>query len=153
MRLASLSLIRDNRKGLFGAYVLMVGGLVLMGGSTLLFDTGQLSGAAWMVLVGLGAYLAYVPFGSVLFDRLIASTGVVATAVFTIYVADAIGYSGAITVMWAKDLLAADTSRLDFFRWLTYFMTGLGTMLLAASCAYFLYWHEHVDHTTAEEQT
>ena len=45
-----------------------------------------------MILNGLGVYLAYVPYGSVLFDRLIASTGVVSTAVFAIYVADFIGY-------------------------------------------------------------
>ena len=52
-----------------------------------------------MILTGTGAYLAYVPYGSVLFDRLIASTRTVGTAVFAINVADSIGYAGSIGVM------------------------------------------------------
>ena len=64
--------------------------MVMMLVSTLLLDAGQIDGLAWMILVGLGAYLAYVPFGSVLFDRRIAATGFVGTAVFAIYLTDAI---------------------------------------------------------------
>ena len=62
---------------------------------------------------------------------------------FAIYVADAIGYGGAITVLLTKDLLATDVSRLDFFRGLTYFMALLGTILLAGACALLLLRHEH----------
>ena len=73
-----------------------------------------------------------------LFDRLIASTGFVGTAVFAIYVADAIGYTGSIGVQLYKDLGQGDVSRFGFFRGYTYFMSVLGTVLLVASCAYFL---------------
>ena len=95
-------------------------------------------------MCGLGSYLAYVPYGSVLFDRLIASTRAVGTAVFTIYVADAIGYGGAISVMLSKDAIAGDMPRLEFFRYMTYFMAILGTVLLGSSCLYFLLAHKHV---------
>ena len=44
-----------------------------MGISTWLLDRGNISGLSWMICVGLGSYLAYVPYGSVLFDRLVAS--------------------------------------------------------------------------------
>ena len=111
---------------------------MMMGIGTLLRDAGQISGLTWMILCGLGSYLAYVPFGTVLFDRLIASTRAVGTAVFAIYVADAIGYGGAISVLISKDLIAGDVSRFDFFRYLTYFMAVLGAVLLIASCCYFL---------------
>ncbi len=136
--LAMLSLIKDNRRGLIGAFVIMAFGAALMGVGTLLRDTGHISGLTWMILCGLGSYLAYVPFGSVLFDRLIASTRSVGTAVFAIYVADSIGYGGAISVLLSKDLIAGDMARLDFFRYLTYFMSVLGVVLLVASCCYFL---------------
>ena len=45
-------------------------------------EAGVIDGFWWMTLVGLGSYLAYVPYGSVLFDRLMASTGAIGTAVF-----------------------------------------------------------------------
>lgn len=136
--LGGLFLIRNNRWGLIGAYAIMLLGLVLMGGSTLLLDNGAIRGDVWMVLVGLGAYLAYVPFGSVLFDRLIAATRVIGTAVFAIYVADAIGYTGSVGVQLYKDLVETDATRLDFFRRFTYGMSILGVVLMASSCVYFL---------------
>lgn len=136
--LAALFLIKNNRLGLLGAFALMIGGSALLGISTLLFDAGVINGVWWMVLVGLGSYLAYVPYGSVLFDRLIASTGFIGTAVFAIYVADAIGYTGSIGVQLYKDLGQGEVSRFGFFRGYTYFMSILGTVLLVASCAYFL---------------
>ena len=141
--LAALNVIRDNRRGLIGAFGIMVSGVALLGGATLMLDAGRIDGMTWMILTGLGSYLAYVPYGSVLFDRLIASPRATGTAVLAIYVADAIGYGGAITVLLTKDLLATDVSRLDFFRGLTYFMALLGTILLAGACALLLLRHEH----------
>jgi len=137
--LAALNLIKNNRRGLMGAFAIITGGTLLLGLSSLLRQNGLINGFQWMVLVGLGAYLAYVPFGSVLFDRLIASTRSVGTAVFAIYVADALGYTGTISVMLYSDLLAGDVSRLHFFEDLTYFMSATGAVLLVAAGGYFAY--------------
>jgi hypothetical protein len=141
--LATLNLVKDNRRGLIGAFVIMVAGVMMLGGATLLHDAEAISGMTWMILAGLGSYLAYVPYGSVLFDRLIASTRATGTAVFAIYVADAVGYGGAITVLLTKDLVATDISRLDFFRNLTYFMSLLGIVTLVAACVILLLRHRH----------
>jgi hypothetical protein len=91
-----------------------------------------------MALIGLGSYLAYVPYGSLLFDRLIASTRVTGTAVFAIYVADAVGYTGSVGVQLYKDLAEGDISRLSFFKGFTYFMSLFGAVCLVWSCAYFV---------------
>lgn len=144
--LAALVFIRNNRWGLVGAFFIMTTGTAMLGVGTWLLDAGKINGLTWMILTGLGVYLAYVPYGSVLFDRLIASTGVVGTAVFAIYVADFIGYLGPICVMQVKDLAFADTSRLDFFRGFSYFLALLGTVLLVFSCVYFVWGHRHGKH-------
>ncbi|MBI2926529.1 MAG: hypothetical protein HYY24_12610 [Verrucomicrobia bacterium] len=136
--LALLNVIKDNRLGLLGAYAIMTAGVALLGLSTLLFEAHLINGFWWMTLTGLGSYLAYVPYGSVLFDRLIASTRVVATAVFAIYVADAIGYTGSVGVQLYRDLAASSLSRLGFFKGFTYFMSVLGVICLVSSCLYFL---------------
>jgi hypothetical protein len=136
--LALLNIVRENRRGLIAAFGVMAGGTALMGISTLLLDAKLISGFWWMALIGLGSYLAYVPFGSLLFDRLIASTGVVGTAVFAIYVADAVGYTGSVGVQLFKDLAESGTSRLAFFKSYTYFLSVLGTVCLISGCVYFL---------------
>ena len=151
--LAMLNLIKNNRLGLIGAFAIMSVGTAMMGIGTLLHDAEQIDGLTWMIMCGLGTYLAYVPYGSVLFDRLIASTRAVGTAVFAIYVADSIGYGGAISVLLSKDLLAGDVSRLDFFRYLTYFMAILGTVLLSASCGYFILFHKSTHVRAPEDST
>jgi hypothetical protein len=131
--LALLVLVKDNRRGLAGAYAIMTGGMMLVGLSTLLFDAGKVGGFWWITLVGIGLYLAYVPVGSVLFDRLIASTRAAGTAVFAIYLADAIGYTGSIGVQLYKDFGRPTESRLVFFKGFTYMLSVAGVLLLAAS--------------------
>jgi hypothetical protein len=136
--LALLYLVEDNRTGLLLTYAIMAAGSLLVGVGTLLFDAGAIGGMAWMILVGLGLYLGYVPYGCVLFDRTIAALGVVATAVFLIYVSDAVAYGGSVGVVIYKNVGQADISKLTFFRYFAY-VTSIGTTVaLALSCAYFL---------------
>ncbi len=140
LALAALNLFRNHRHGLIGVYAVMTCGLILMAGATLMLDAGLLQGRElwWMVLVGLGAYLSYVPFGTALFERIIASTRVRGNAVFAIYIADSIGYTGSIAVQVYKDLFQSDISRFEFFHAFTYAFSLLGAGLLVASCIYFL---------------
>lgn len=135
--LALLNLIKNNRRGLVGAFAVMLTGMVLLGLSTLLLEAGMINGFWWMTLTGLGSYLAYVPYGSVLFERLLASTRFVGTAVFAIYVSDAIGYTGSVGVQLYRDLAQSDVSRLGFFKGFTYFMCLLGVTCLVCSGTYF----------------
>src|SRR5258705_1426053 len=116
----------------------MIGGFLMLGVSIVLLDAGLINGFWWMTLTGLGSYLAYVPFGSVLFERLMASTRFAGTAVFAIYLADAIGYTGSVGVQLYRDLAQSATSRLIFFKGFTYFMSILGVACLVSSCIYFL---------------
>jgi hypothetical protein len=139
--LAMLNLIQGNRAGLAGAFGIMCSGAALMGVSTLLLDAGWISGFWWMTAIGLGSYLGYVPFGSVLFDRLMASTRAAGTAVFAIYLADAIGYTGSVGVQLYKDLVQSDVSRLGFFKGFTYTTSLIATLCLIAAAVYFLKRH------------
>jgi hypothetical protein len=143
--LAALNMIKSNRWGLIGAFTVMGTGTAMLALGTWLLDANRISGLTWMIMTGTGAYLAYVPYGSVLFDRLIASTRTVGTAVFAINLADSVGYGGTIMIMLFKDLSMPEVERLDFLRYLSYFMAALGTLLLITSCSYFLIAHRHHD--------
>ncbi|REJ70357.1 MAG: hypothetical protein DWQ31_01460 [Planctomycetota bacterium] len=146
--MAALSLFRNNRYGLLAVFVVMISGMILMGLSTLMLDAQMIDGFWWMVLIGFGAYLAYVPFGSVLFDRMLASTHVVGTAVFAIYLTDATGYTGSVIVQLYKDLYQSTSTRFEFLHAFTYFVAVLGVICLVGSCVYFLqHGHRHRRHS------
>ena len=134
---ALLYLIKDNQRGLIAVFGMILSGMLLVGASTWLYDYRTISGWWWMVLTGLGCYLAYVPFNTVLFDRLLASTRFVGTAVFGIYLADSAGYSGSIVLQLGKDLFAEQTSRLEFMLGFAWFVSFAGSILIAAGCLYF----------------
>ena len=137
LSLALLMLIKNNRTALIMVHILMLSGTALIGISTLLFQLDMLGPAPWMILVGLGMYLAYVPYGCVLFDRLIAAVGAVGTAGFLIYVTDAFGYLGSVSLMLYKDLGQAELSWLEFFTGFSYITSITCTVLYLISTVYF----------------
>jgi hypothetical protein len=131
-------LVKGARRGLATVCLLMVAGMMILGVSTVLYGKAAIDGETWMMLGGFGAYLAYVPFGSVLFDRVIAATRFAGTAVFAIYLADTLGYSGSVGVMIYHDIFAAEASRLEFFRHFSLWLGFGGLPLLLAASVYFL---------------
>lgn len=136
--LGALFLIKNNRAALATTYSVMIGGLILLITSTYLFSRGNIGPELWMTCTGLGTYLAYVPFGAILFDRTIAATRFAGTAVFAIYLADAFGYTGSLAIQLYKDLLAPQAARLEFFQSISYALAIAGIPLLIISMIYFL---------------
>ncbi|MGB0591331.1 MAG: DUF5690 family protein [Myxococcota bacterium] len=129
--------VRDNRNALQVIHGILITGAALTLGSTVLYQMEIIGPAAWMIGVGLGLYLGYVPFNCVLFDRLVAAVGKAATAGFLIYVADASGYLGSVALLLYKSLGQPDLSWLDFFVGASY-VTGVACALLfAASMQWF----------------
>ena len=135
--MAALNFIKDHKRGFFGALILMGVGAALIGVSTMLQQNGTISGMAWMIMTGLGSYLAYVPFNSVLFERMMAYTRFTGTAVFAIYIADSMGYLGSVSMQLYKDMLESGSSKLEFFQGYSYLTSISGILLLGISALYF----------------
>jgi hypothetical protein len=135
--LALVMMIRSNRTALLVIHWFMLAGAALIGLATAAWQAGILPPAAWMILVGLGMYVAYVPYGCVLFDRLIAAVGFVATAGFMIYVTDASGYLGSVALVLYKNFGQADLSWLESFVSISYATSVVCTLCFLASLVYF----------------
>ncbi len=136
--LSVLCTVRQRTAGLVLVFLVMIAGFSLIGLSTLGLERGLISGQGWMIGIGIGVYLAYVPFSSFLFDRIMAATRFAGTAVFAINLADAVGYSGSVGILLYKDLLAAGDSRLEFFKQASYGVSLSGCVLLSLGLSYFL---------------
>lgn len=128
--LASLGLIRDHRRALLAIYGLMVAGLLAVGASTAMFTAGRLGGMSWMITVGVGSYLAYGPLSAVFFERLTAAGGSVGTAVFGIYIADALGYTGSTFVQIYRDPARGAEPRIAFFETFSSGLAAWGVLLV-----------------------
>jgi hypothetical protein len=130
--------IKNNRTAMLVIHGAMLAGSALVGLSTLGFQAGVVSPAAWMVAVGLGLYIGYVPYNCVLFDRLIPAVGHVGTAGFLIYVADASGYAGSVALLLYKNFGQAKLSWLQFFVGFSHLTAWVGVVLFVGSALYFL---------------
>jgi hypothetical protein len=138
LSLLLLNSIKGHVIGMIATFAIMVSGTLVLGISTLLFDMGHISPIAWMILIGVGGYLTYVPYGTVIFDRLLASTRFTGTAVFAIYIADSLGYTGSVALQLYKALGQSETTWLNFFRGMAYLLSVLGTVLLSLAAVYFV---------------
>ena len=135
--LAAFIGIRNNRKALVIIHWVMIFGSAMVGLLTYLWRADIIGPEAWMIGIGLGLYLAYVPYGCMLFDRMIAALGVVATAGFMIYVTDAFGYLGNIIVLLYKNFFQRELSILDFFITFSYVTSVICVVCFGASLVYF----------------
>jgi hypothetical protein len=136
-----LILVKNNGRALLLIHGVILAGFAIMGLSTLAFQQHLLSPITWMIASGAGLYLAYTPFNAMLFDRMIAYTGTVATAGFLIYVADASGYMGSVVLLLVRNFAAIDLPWLPFFITAAYATSAVGMTLVAVAAALFLRSH------------
>lgn len=139
--MGSIMFIRSNRNAFMINQAIILCGMLLVGIATLLFDQGFISATPWMIMLGMGLYLGYVPFNSILFDRMIATFKYVSTVGFLIYLADAFGYLGSIGVLLYKELGQPKLSWLEFFIHAGYIMSVTGSLLIIGSMVYFYFKH------------
>jgi hypothetical protein len=135
--LASLVLIRNNRRAVVAMHGIVLAGAAMIGLGTAMFQLGWLGPVWWMILSGLGLYFAYTPFNAMLFDRLVAAGGTAGTASFLIYVADASGYGGSIALMLLRNLPGVSLDWLGFFVTLAYVGSAASVVLMLGSAMYF----------------
>ena len=135
--LGAVMAVRDNLRALMVIHAIVFAGFVLLGVSTLAFEAHLLAPLPWMILAGAGLYMAYTPFNAMLFDRLVAYSGTVATAGFLIYVADASGYLGSVALLLWRNFGGFKLDWLQFFTVSAYATSVVGAVMTALAAIYF----------------
>ena len=136
--LALVMVVRNNRSALLVIHAVVILGFALLGLCTWAFQAHMLGPLPFMILAGAGLYMAYTPFNAMLFDRLIAFSGRIATAGFLIYVADASGYMGSAALLVWRNFGAPKMDWLQFFIYSAYATSVVGVLLSASAAVYFL---------------
>jgi len=135
--MSSLMFVKDNRKALRYNNYIILSGFVLIGLSTLALNLEIINPTAWMIMLGLGIYLGYLPYNCIMFDRLIAAFGSAANAGFFIYIADSFGYLGSVGALIFKNFNGKELSWFNILKTTSYGLSITGGILILVSLWYF----------------
>ncbi|TWI80957.1 hypothetical protein LX66_5562 [Chitinophaga japonensis] len=113
--IAAMILLRNNFRAFMLSQVMMLLGFSITLLITVLYQQQHVSLYTWMLLVGLGLYMVYIPYNSILFDRFIAAFRFAGNVGFLIYLADSFGYLGSVGVLLMKTVLKVEANWLHFY--------------------------------------
>lgn len=148
--ISAMIYIRNNLKALMVSHVIIGAGFLLAGISTLLFMQGILAPFYWMMLVGLGLYMGYIPFNCVLFERMIATFKYAGNVGFLMYLADSYGYLGSVAVMLGKSVFHIQLSWTNFYAYGVMVLSIVGLLGTIISSWYFKSMFNNKFHTHAK---
>ncbi len=138
--LLSMSLLvleKNNFRAFVINHFIIIGGYAIALLSTVLFMSHFISPVYWMIGVGTGLYLGYVPFNCLYFERMIASYRIAANVGFIMYISDSFGYLGSVLVLFAKQLAGKGISWTLFFEDAVLIISLVGIAGTALALIYF----------------
>ena len=135
--MASTIVIRSNRNAVLTHHWIIFAGAAIVALATLGFQTGAIGPVGWMIAVGAGVYMGYVPYNCILVDRMTAALKTPGNAAFFMYLADASGYAGSVGLMLYKNFGTPELDWLNFFTGLCYVGAGIVAVTTIASFLYF----------------
>ena len=135
--ISAMIYIRNNLKALMITHLIIATGFLVAGVSSFLFMQGNLSPFYWMMMVGLGLYMGYIPFNCVLFERMIATFKYAGNVGFLMYLADSYGYLGSVAVMLSKSVFNIQLSWTRFYSYGVILFSIVGVIGTFISAGYF----------------
>lgn len=130
-------LVRDNKRAVLVNHWLIVGGGIVVAATTYAFQIGQMGPVWWMILVGAGIYISYIPYNVVLVDRMTAAVAIPGNAAFFMYLADSSGYAGNVVMLMYKNFREVHLSWLNFFIGFCYVAAAVTIITTLLSYLYF----------------
>lgn len=137
--IALFMLIKTNIRILISYHILIIFSMILPALSAYLYDHKYIrSGLGMMIVTGIGLYLSYVPFNSILFDLILSTFEYKANSGFLMYICDSFGYLMSVLVLFLKNFGTPNLSWLSFFIKISYILGVLGFILMLISLIYFI---------------
>lgn len=129
--------IKSNKNAFFVNHFFIILGCLLITFSTKSFLQNYTSPFWWVVISGLGVYMAYIPFNSVLFERLLAVLKEKANVGFLFYLADFCGYLGSILVLIYQNFSQKNVSYLKLITEMAIWLPIISIVLVMISLIFF----------------
>ncbi|OHT14927.1 membrane protein [Tritrichomonas foetus] len=144
-------LIKSNINVLVAYNILILSGMVIVAVCALLYQKSVINGLLFMILSGIGLYVAYIPFNSILFDIILSAFQYRANSGFLMYICDSFGYLSSVAILFVKNFAAPKLSWLDFYIACSYIMGATGLFLMLISLVYFLAKYRRWKHENSDQ--
>ncbi|MBU1372626.1 MAG: hypothetical protein KKG25_08195 [Bacteroidetes bacterium] len=135
--MASLVMVKNHVKAFKLIHWAIIIGCLFTGLGTLFFNMGLINPVVWMTMVALGLYLGYIPYNAIFFERMIAAFKTKSNVGFIMYIADAMGYLGSISVLLFKEFSKTPISWGAFFKEGVLTVSIVGGICVVCSLIYF----------------
>jgi MFS family permease len=140
----AMMFVRNNMNAFLMNHALVLLGFMTIGIACHLFQLKMISPLYMMVAIGTGLYMAYVPFNSIFFDRMLAAFRYSGTVGFIMYLSDSFGYLGSVAVLIVKEFVGLHFDWLEFFLMGGYVLSVSGSVLIFCSGIYFYHKYRRV---------
>lgn len=137
LMIAVMVVVKNNYRAFMLALMIMLAGFIILTVITMMRNNDAVSVFYWMTFTGLGLYMVYIPYNSILFERFIAAYRFAGNVGFLIYIADSFGYLGSVTVMLTKSVLNVKMQWLSFYNSLVLVVGVIGTVATIIAMIYF----------------
>lgn len=136
--IASMILIKNNKTVFLISQFIILAGFMIVFVSTLLFQYHLINEFYWMLLIGLGLYMGYIPFNSILFDRMIATFRLKGNVGFLMYLMDSFGYLASVVVIIFKSAAHLKLNWAQFYANGVFYFSIAGFIVTLISIWYYL---------------
>lgn len=132
-----LVIVKNNLRAFMINHYVIISGYVIALIATLLFINKLINPVWWMILIGSGLYMSYVPFNALYFERMIATYKVQSNVGFLMYISDSFGYLGSVAILFLKEFSGVHLSWTDFFIRAVFTVTTIGITGTIIAAFYF----------------
>jgi Family of unknown function (DUF5690) len=111
---ALMYFVKDHKTAFWLNHLMIFVGCAMILISTISYQNHYINSFGWSVMMGIGIYMAYVPYNGMLFDRLLAVLKEKANVGFLFYLADFSGYLATVLILIYQNFGTQKTSWLGF---------------------------------------
>jgi hypothetical protein len=134
---ALMYFVKDHKKAFCLNHLMIFVGCFLILASTISFQNHLINSFFWSVFMGIGLYMAYVPYNGMLFDRLLAVLKEKGNVGFLFYLADFSGYLATVFILIYQNFRNQKTSWLGFLLGLSQILPIFCIVSITISFFYF----------------
>jgi hypothetical protein len=134
---ALIYFVKDHKTAFWLNHLMIFIGCALILISTVSFQNHFINSFGWSVFMGIGIYMAYVPYNGMLFDRLLAVLKEKANVGFLFYLADFSGYLVTVFILIYQNWGTDKTSWLVFLMGLSLILPLVCLVSITVSFFYF----------------
>ena len=134
---ALMYFVKDHKRAFWLNHLMIFTGCLLILIAANLFQNNTISPFVWSVLMGIGLYMAYVPYNGMLFERLLAVLKEKGNVGFLFYLADFSGYLATVIILIYQNFGTHKTSWLSFLVSLSQFLPLICIASIITSFFYF----------------